>query len=89
MSFVINRVDQPNFMQIKKNEKQAKQSSSSSFADEMSTALNQLSKLDDSAKLRENAVSNGKAIIKNWTPPTNQQLDTIFQNIKKKTTKAG
>jgi glutaredoxin-related protein len=53
------------------------------FSSELTSALNELSKQNYSDKLREDAISNGKAIIKNWTPPTNDQIDKIFMNMKK------
>jgi len=48
----------------------------------LSTALKELSSLDNSSKLREDAIRNGKAIIKNWAPPTNEQIDKIFIKMK-------
>lgn len=44
----------------------------------LSAALQELSSLDNSSKLREDAIRNGKAIIKNWAPPTDEQIDKIF-----------
>lgn len=44
----------------------------------LSAALQELSGLDNSSKLREDAIRNGKAIIKNWVPPTDEQIDKIF-----------
>ena len=57
-------------------------SSGSSFANEMGSALNNLSGLDNSDKLRDDAIQNAKAIIKNWTPPTESQIATIFQKMR-------
>ena len=51
------------------------------FEEEMSSALNALSKLDNSDQLRESAVKNGRAIIANWQPPTDQQIDTILEKM--------
>lgn len=48
----------------------------------IASALNQLSGLDNSEKLREDAIRNGKAIIDNWNPPTDDQLDKIFFKMK-------
>ena len=50
----------------------------SSCSFELCSALSQLSELDNNKKLREDAIKNGKAIIKNWKPPTNDQIDQIF-----------
>ena len=55
---------------------------SSEFADTLKSAMRQLSELDERDKLREDAISNGKAIIKNWQPPTNEQIDKIFMKMK-------
>lgn len=52
------------------------------FAEEISSALHQLSELDNSPKLREDAIQNGRAIIEHWQPPTNEQIRKIFANIK-------
>ena len=57
-------------------------SSGSSFASEIGDALNNLSNLDNSGKLREDAIQNAKAIIKNWTPPTESQITAIFQKMR-------
>lgn len=54
---------------------------SAAFMSEFSTALNQLSSMDNTDKLRADAISNGKAIIKNWRPPTDEQIDKIFINM--------
>ena len=56
--------------------------SGSSFASEIGDALNSLSSLDNSEKLRGDAIQNAKAIIKNWTPPTESQITTIFQKMR-------
>lgn len=48
----------------------------------LSAALKELSSLDNSLKLREDAIRNGKAIIKNWAPPTDEQIDKIFIKMK-------
>ena len=53
------------------------------FNRELSGALGKLSELDNTEKLREDAIANGKAIIKNWTPPTDSQIDTILFRMKK------
>lgn len=53
-----------------------------SFAEEIGDALNNLSSLDNSDKLREDAIQNAKAIIKNWTPPTESQITAIFQKMR-------
>lgn len=55
----------------------------SNFAKEIASALNNLPELDNSSKLREDAIRNGKAIIKNWSPPTNEQIDKILFNMQK------
>jgi len=54
-----------------------------SFAAEMGDALHQLSKLENNDKLREDAIQNAKAIIKNWTPPSDKQISTILGNMRK------
>ena len=54
----------------------------SAIVNELSAALNNLSELENSEKLREDAIRNGKAIIKNWQPPTNEQIDKILFNMK-------
>lgn len=57
-------------------------SDGSSFANEIGDALNSLSSLDNGDKLRDDAIQNAKAIIKNWTPPTESQIATIFQKMR-------
>ncbi len=52
------------------------------FVNELSSALNELSELDNTGKLRGDAIRNGKAIIKHWQPPTNEQIDKILFNMK-------
>jgi len=52
------------------------------FAQEISGALDKLSGLDNSEKLREDAIQNAKAIIKNWKPPTDSQITTILNNMR-------
>ncbi len=47
------------------------------FAKEFEGALSNLSELDSSGKLRD-AIQNAKAIIKDWKPPTDQQIDRIL-----------
>ena len=54
-----------------------------SFSKELSGALGKLSELDNSEKLREDAIQNGKAIIKDWRPPSNEQIKTILINMSK------
>lgn len=56
--------------------------SGSSFANEIGDALNNLSSLDNSEKLREDAIQNAKAIIKNWTPPTDSQITAIIEKMR-------
>lgn len=51
---------------------------SGGFGQEMSNALDELSKLENSDQLRESAIKNGRAIIANWQPPTDQQIDVIL-----------
>lgn len=48
------------------------------FAKEFEGALSNLSELDSSGKLREDSIQNAKAIIKNWKPPTDQQIERIL-----------
>lgn len=50
---------------------------------ELCNALSNLSNMDNSEKLREDAITNGKAIIKNWKPPTTEQIDQIFTKMLK------
>lgn len=50
---------------------------------ELCNSLNNLSGMDNSEKLREDAIANGKAIIKNWKPPTTEQIDQIFSKMLK------
>jgi hypothetical protein len=45
-------------------------------------ALTQLSELENNEKLREHAIKNGKAIIRNWSPPTDEQIDKILFNMR-------
>jgi hypothetical protein len=54
----------------------------SALLNEVSAALNHLSELDNSEKLRNDAIQNGKAIIKNWQPPTSEQIEKILFNMK-------
>lgn len=54
----------------------------SALLNEVSAALNQLSELENSEKLRNDAIQNGKAIIKNWQPPTTEQIEKILFNMK-------
>lgn len=60
-----------------------KQQQMPNFADEIKTAINQLNELENSDKLREDAIKNGKAIIKNWQPPTDEQIQKIFLKMSK------
>ncbi|OGV54724.1 MAG: hypothetical protein A2X49_09635 [Lentisphaerae bacterium GWF2_52_8] len=55
----------------------------SAFAEELSSALSNLSGMENSEKLRQDAIANGKAIIKNWHPPTDEQIDKIFMSMRK------
>jgi hypothetical protein len=55
--------------------------SSSDFANEVSLALDKLSKLDNSEKLRQDAIKNGKAIVENWKSPTDTQIDMIMKKM--------
>ena len=50
----------------------------------MRAAINKLSELENSGQLREDAISNGRAIIKNWHPPTSQEIDKIVADMKKR-----
>jgi len=52
------------------------------FADEIKKAIGELAELDNSGKLRDDAIRNGKAIIKNWKPPTQEQIDKIIFKMK-------
>ena len=54
---------------------------SGAFKMAISSALEQLSSMDNTEKLRADAILNGKAIIKNWRPPTDDQIDKIFMNM--------
>lgn len=54
---------------------------SGAFKMAFSSALEQLSSMDNTEKLRSDAILNGKAIIKNWHPPTDDQIDKIFMNM--------
>ncbi len=47
-------------------------------------AISKLSELEDCNRLREDAVLNGKAIIENWQPPSDQEIDKIILNMKKR-----
>ncbi len=47
-------------------------------------AISKLSELEDCNRLREDAVLNGKAIINNWQPPSDQEIDKIILNMKKR-----
>ncbi len=58
--------------------KSQSEKSASVFEEEMSSALGALSKLENSEQLREDAIKNGKAIIANWQPPSNKQIDAIL-----------
>jgi len=60
------------------------QSAEVSFGEELSSALSSLSQLDNSDKLREDAIKNGKAIIENWQPPSDTQIDEIMQKLSDK-----
>jgi predicted ArsR family transcriptional regulator len=73
----ILRFERPDSVQSSKNN-----AAPSEFTDTLKSAMRQLSELDDRDKLREDAISNGKAIIKNWQPPTNEQIDKIFMKMK-------
>jgi len=63
--------------------KNKKVNNTDSFAMNFNSALEELSNLENSDSLREMAIKNGKSVIKNWTPPTDKQIDYIFSNIKK------
>jgi len=58
------------------------QSDANAFGDELSSALNSLSQLDNSEQLREQAVKNGKAIVADWQSPTDDQIDKILFSMK-------
>lgn len=49
----------------------------------VASALSELSELDNSEKLRDDAIMNGKAIIANWREPTDDEINKIFQNLKR------
>jgi len=66
----------------KADRNQSSRQGSSAFASEMNAALGNLSNLDSDGKLREDAILNAKAIIKNWTPPTDSQISTILENMR-------
>lgn len=51
---------------------------------EILSAIHKLSELDNSSQLRLDAISNGKAIIANWHPPTGEEIDVIIANMKKR-----
>ena len=46
-------------------------------------AIDKLNELGDSQRMRADAISNGKAILRNWQPPTADQIDKIVRNMKK------
>ena len=48
------------------------------LVDRLSQSLSELSVLDNSEKLRDDAIRNGKAIIKNWQPLSDEQIDKIL-----------
>jgi len=51
---------------------------------ELHDAISKLSELDNSSQLRLDAISNGKAVIANWKPPTGEEIDVIIANMKKR-----
>ena len=61
--------------------KKGESQNSNIFEQEMSSALGALSKLENSEQLREAAIQNGKAIIANWQPPSEDQIDAIMGKI--------
>lgn len=52
------------------------------LVNKLSQSLSELSALDNSEKLREDAIRNGKAIIKNWQPLSDEQIDRILFNMR-------
>ncbi len=46
-------------------------------------AISKLNELDNSSRMRTDAISNGKAIIRNWQAPTDDQINKIIANMKK------
>lgn len=50
----------------------------SAYVEKLTGALSNLSTAEYSDKLRDDAVRNGKAIIKNWQPPSDAQIDKIL-----------
>jgi hypothetical protein len=47
-------------------------------------AISKLSELEERSQLRADAIRNGKFIIENWRPPTEQEIDKIIANMKKR-----
>lgn len=84
MSTTINNINNNNFIppNEKLQEKPIVGGTGAAFSNEITSALHQLSQLDNSSKLREDAISNGKAIIENWQPPTDEQIAQIFDKMK-------
>lgn len=85
MSTSINNINRNAFIAL--NDKTGKEKlpaelDGNTFSNEITSALNQLSQLDNSSKLREDAIRNGKAIIENWQPPTDEQIAKIFSKMK-------
>jgi len=46
-------------------------------------AINKLNDFGDAGRMRSDAISNGKAIIRNWQAPTDDQISKIIANMKK------
>lgn len=87
MTTPIDNSNKKHAFQIKGNgsllSKNGVRKDSNIFEKEMSSALESLSKLENSEQLREDAIKNGKAIIANWKTPSDQQIDTIISKMGK------
>lgn len=70
-------------LSVSKSGDESSKETSDVFSSEFSDALNNLSNLENTDKLREDAISNAKAILKNWAPPTDAQIDKIIFNMRK------
>lgn len=67
---------------LSKNDNALSRNKGASFGDELNSALSKLSQMENTDKLREDAILNGKAIIANWETPSDDQVDAILQKMK-------
>ncbi len=53
-----------------------------SKSDSIKCAMQKMSKSEKCLEMRHDAIKNGKNIIENWTPPSDEAISKIFSKIK-------